>query len=121
MDKQVTIRMPKELLAKWLAALRSGEYPQTIGSLRDSNGFCCLGVLQYVRDGEVECHPDGVVRGLPTLDWLECAGVEFYGPGGQKCPSPILPATKKFADFANDNGTSFLALADEIEACAEGI
>jgi len=29
----------------WLDALRSGEYKQTTGNLRDINGFCCLGVL----------------------------------------------------------------------------
>lgn len=29
----------------WLEALRSGEYPQTTGTLRDGVGFCCLGVV----------------------------------------------------------------------------
>ena len=29
---------------KWVAALRSGEYQQTVGWLRDSQGYCCLGV-----------------------------------------------------------------------------
>ena len=29
---------------KWIAALRSGEYEQTQGCLRDNDGFCCLGV-----------------------------------------------------------------------------
>lgn len=29
---------------KWLKALRSGKYNQTRGHLRDSNGYCCLGV-----------------------------------------------------------------------------
>lgn len=38
---------------RWVAALRSGEYQQTRGTLRDDNGFCCLGVacdLYYGRD-----------------------------------------------------------------------
>ncbi len=30
--------------AKWVAALRSGAYPQTKGKLRDPDGYCCLGV-----------------------------------------------------------------------------
>lgn len=31
-------------VAKWVIALRSGKYKQTFGALRDSNGYCCLGV-----------------------------------------------------------------------------
>lgn len=37
--------MRSEIKEKWLEALRSGEYKQTTGSLHDSTGFCCLGVL----------------------------------------------------------------------------
>ena len=29
----------------WVAALRSGAYTQTTGSLQNAYGFCCLGVL----------------------------------------------------------------------------
>lgn len=31
--------------AKWVAALRSGNYKQGAGFLRQGNNFCCLGVL----------------------------------------------------------------------------
>lgn len=31
-------------MAKWSAALESGEYKQTSSYLRDKDGFCCLGV-----------------------------------------------------------------------------
>lgn len=38
--------MKKKIKDKWVAALRSGEYVQGRGQLRDSeNKFCCLGVL----------------------------------------------------------------------------
>lgn len=30
---------------EWLAALRSGEYPQDGGKLKTEEGYCCLGVL----------------------------------------------------------------------------
>lgn len=45
--------LPKELKAKWVKALRSGEYKQGHGSLcrRADDGsysFCCLGVLEDV-------------------------------------------------------------------------
>lgn len=34
-----------EIMLKWVATLRSGEYKQTRGVLHDANGYCCLGVL----------------------------------------------------------------------------
>ena len=37
--------MTPELKAKWLAALRSGEYVQGTGHFEKDRKFCCLGVL----------------------------------------------------------------------------
>lgn len=37
--------MKPEIKAQWLTALRSGEYKQGTGALRNGNAFCCLGVL----------------------------------------------------------------------------
>lgn len=37
--------MDTELKAKWVAALRGGEYQQARYQLRNGNGHCCLGVL----------------------------------------------------------------------------
>jgi hypothetical protein len=37
--------MNPEIKAKWIAALRSGEYAQGRYALRDGDHFCCLGVL----------------------------------------------------------------------------
>lgn len=34
----------QEAMAKWLKALRSGEYEQITGALFDGRGYCCLGV-----------------------------------------------------------------------------
>jgi DNA-directed RNA polymerase subunit N (RpoN/RPB10) len=44
--------MDKELKAKWVAALRSGEYQQGYATLYDSgiDRYCCLGVLISVAD-----------------------------------------------------------------------
>jgi hypothetical protein len=47
--------MKKRILKKWLKALRSGEYEQGQGQLRDAqNNFCCLGVLCNIHAQE---HP----------------------------------------------------------------
>jgi len=37
--------MKQDVKEKWVAALRSDEYKQTKGVLRDTYGYCCLGVL----------------------------------------------------------------------------
>lgn len=43
--------MDANLKAKWIAALRSGEYKQGGGALRsDDNSYCCLGVLCDIID-----------------------------------------------------------------------
>lgn len=42
--------MNRELIMKWIEALRSGLYKQGKGQLRDGDDFCCLGVLCDVKD-----------------------------------------------------------------------
>lgn len=42
--------MNRALRDRWVAALRSGQYPQSKGSLRTHTGYCCLGVLCDVVD-----------------------------------------------------------------------
>lgn len=45
--------------AEWVAALRSGKYKQTIGNLRDTRGFCCLGVACDIAGLEAVPSADG--------------------------------------------------------------
>jgi hypothetical protein len=72
--------MPKAMKEKWVAALRSGEYRQATGALTKDGGFCCLGVLQCVVDGEVEHE----FADLPSGWWCKKSGLregdgdEFY-------------------------------------------
>jgi len=42
--KEYEIPILPEAKAEWIAALRSGDYEKTVGSLRIGDGFCCLGV-----------------------------------------------------------------------------
>lgn len=44
--------MDAKLKAKWVKALRSGEYVQGTGSLYNHGRYCCLGVLACVYNGE---------------------------------------------------------------------
>jgi hypothetical protein len=51
--------MQRELLDKWVAALRGGKYQQGKLQLRDGDRFCCLGVLCEVMG--LERQDDGYV------------------------------------------------------------
>lgn len=45
--------MDKEIMRKWIEALRSGEYAQCQNSLMDDKGYCCLGVLAAIQGAPV--------------------------------------------------------------------
>jgi hypothetical protein len=111
--------MPKDLLDKWLAALRSGEYKQCRGMLAANGGYCCLGVLQHCTDGVVETL-DGESELVPTSGWLSSKRVVFKKVAGYSGYVPYLPSLGISASTANDNGMPFAEIADAIEACAKG-
>jgi hypothetical protein len=105
-----------EVKEKWVAALRSGDYAQTQNHLRDSKGFCCLGVLCELHRQE---KPDNKNRW--NEDKANIAGVQTYHGS-----VALLPCTvKKWADnvddnletlaWMNDQGKSFAEIADYIE------
>jgi hypothetical protein len=115
-----TIRMPKELADKWLAALRGGEYKQGRYALRCRDGYCCLGVLEMAIDGSVET--DGKTsRILPSIEWLHMHGIRFViGTSREARGAPFLPSLNCTASVANDDGGyDFLQIADAIEAALE--
>jgi hypothetical protein len=113
-------KMRPSIKAKWVAALRSGEYNQTEGSLRDDNGFCCLGVLCNLH---AQAHPRiaakqdlpheymGLSDLLPeeVIKWaglFDDTGADFVMYKDQQKTLPEL----------NDEGVSFDIIADLIEA-----
>ena len=127
-----TIILSQEILTKWLTALRSGEYKQCSKTMCDniddySNaGFCCLGVLEHVMDGEVEKVTDGyktIGCGVPSKGWCEKYNIIFKNDKDKIIcnAAPYLPKLKDYAASANDLGKTFAEIADAIEDCAEGI
>jgi len=92
--------MDAQLKAKWVAALRSGEYPQGNGFLEKDGCYCCLGVLCAIQDEQwkkyfpdslySETLPDAVNGGLSGAERRELAS-------------------------QNDGGCSFTEIADYIE------
>jgi len=110
--------MNPEIKARWVAALRSGEYKKTTGKLRAKGGFCCLGVLCNLH---AQDHPEiaakqkkkgeymGQAELLPwtVRDW---AGLSSSGGGQVR-----IDGCRDTLANHNDNGVSFKQLADAIE------
>lgn len=88
--------MNAELKAKWVAALRSGEYRQGQGVLKTSKGeYCCLGVLCDIRG--IELDPDADHGSL--YDSFLALGVSWGA----------------FVSMNDTNGLTFNEIADHIE------
>lgn len=122
-------KMNPEVKARWVAALRSGDYRQANQVLRSGDSFCCLGVLcdvyaaehgvkgwsqsRFDRDGDG--YPNDVV-----CDW---AGFGISGDddaGALRCsadydPKVEIVGKRKHVSEHNDDGRTFAEIADAIE------
>lgn len=136
--------MDQEVKAKWVAALRSGEYPQGKGALNRDGKFCCLGVLcdVLVKDGapiEVIDHLsmsiedsalvphtvtyDGAMGVLPVtvkdmVGLAEADPVVTVVPHdhSEECAGPDCPdAHTENLSGVNDDGKTFEEIAEMIE------
>lgn len=96
--------MDAKLKEDWVKALRSGEYKQGIGKLRERDEFCCLGVLCQVAG--IDISPDGMG-----------AGTSGYKPlmrlTGKDDLSPLFLRNDGHGKFAKH---TFPEIADYIEA-----
>jgi len=119
-------KMNPEWKAKWLAALRSGEFKQGNGYLNRDGGFCCLGVLceLVAREGQTTKHVDedgathyarsGRCASLP-YEIVELTGMVAWGSFGDfEIDSPFLSGATSLS-AANDQGATFQQIADFIE------
>lgn len=102
--------MKKDVMEKWVAALRSGKYRQGKNRLRNScNQFCCLGVLcdiseisQFDEDGFYL--KAGAILPYKVMEWADI-----------KSPSPYAQEYSLMS--MNDSlNKSFEEIADFIEA-----
>lgn len=96
-------KMDPELKAKWLDALRSGNYKQARGQLAIGGGFCCLGVLNEI-GGFDNPAAAGRLRDLRA------------DPDPSLCPFIAIPGkTQMNLAIKNDSYWSFEQIADWIE------
>ena len=102
-----------ELKAKWIAALRSGEYSQGRGKLKRNNtelqpSFCCLGVLCDI------VKPDGW-EGLRHNFSGKSVQEEYPNLNEMKKIGIYTSTVKKLATMNDDDGLPFSKIADYIE------
>ena len=107
--------MNQEIKAKWVAALRSGDYVQTEGRLKDVFGHCCLGVLCEIskKEGGI-----GIEQNLSETDGDENLGATIQAWSGLLVADGTKVTIKgKFYSLAghNDEGRTFAQIADAIE------
>jgi hypothetical protein len=103
--------MDPEIKAKWITALRSGQYQQVTSYLRTTQGFCCLGVLCDILEPQLWRKPilyDNVnythrngAGGLPDGETLTIANISLQD--------------SEELSYRNDHGHSFQEIAPYIE------
>jgi len=78
---------------QWAVALESGKYQQTFGVLKDTKGYCCLGIANELFG-----------FGLRDDNWT-----------GDPLPYEFLDRDSQF-DLAidNDNGKTFVEIAQKV-------
>jgi hypothetical protein len=104
--------MKKEIADKWVEALRSGHYKQTRGRLRDTQGYCCLGVL---------CEISGLSKFNEENKYLgkdEILPELVRGWSGMISKDGTYTSNDSLAGD-NDDGMVFSEIADTIEKCWE--
>jgi hypothetical protein len=119
--------MNQEVKARWVAALRSGEYKQTKEYLQSEDGFCCLGVLCEiaVQDGVVSAVDDttpavggykNVKRYGPEISFLPMAVQQWAELGSHAPRVNIRPGyNHSLVDLNDDLGWDFQQIANIIE------
>jgi hypothetical protein len=100
--------MNPEIKAKWVAALRSGQYQQNRGSLRRNDAFCCLGVLCELHRQEVGGE-----------EWCERtgSGTRAYGRANALPPGEV----SQWAGFDDDRKVTIGGVAARISAHNDGM
>ncbi len=102
----------KEVIKRWIKALRSGDYKQIIGTLRHDDKFCATGVLCDLHAKEY------------GIEWKirEMLRSDLYFSASTWPPDEVLrwaglnnAQTQVIASW-NDDGTSFKEIATHIES-----
>jgi hypothetical protein len=115
--------MKREVLDRWLTALRSGDYAQVDGALLEirngkPHGYCCLGVLADLHDPTGWSYTEGTAfASYYCEDISDCSVLPYnleerlFGEAGGYNSRVMSQAIEM-----NDNGNTFIEIADYLEA-----
>lgn len=103
-------KLDPEFKAKWIAALRSGEYKQGKFYLEHNGGYCCLGVACKIAGAEAKSGTSYIhcdVHEVPVL-LRSCNSLTIRlanmndgkGPNGEVTPRKSFP---EIADWIQEN------------------
>ena len=110
--------MNPEIKQRWIEALNSDEYKQTKECLRDSTGFCCLGVLTdlYVKEHNQDWSlSDNGYYSYNSLSSTLPFEVETWAGLDDFDPHFYTDNTKVYLSILNDAGYTFKEIAQIIE------
>lgn len=130
--EEKTKKMDPDIKARWVKALKSGEYEQGQGSLNEKDKYCCLGVLCDLYVKENPDHPWADGEYAPEKGLVQVEGRKYlFGQG-----SFLPPLVEQWAGLShgndvifwdgdaeshdglvdmNDNGSDFNQIAEVIE------
>lgn len=109
--------MKKEYADKWADALESGKYNQTDSWLKDSRGFCCLGVLCDIVKNELKTDWDDDNSLLGQLTILPKEVVKLTGIKTNTDPWIVDEGENQHFSVMNDDlGYTFVDIAKTIRA-----
>lgn len=112
-------------LKSLIVALRSGEYMQAKNQLRTpDNSFCCLGVacnLHALAHPEIAAQQHNPTSYMGSVEILPFAVEDWLGfPPTARCgPRVVIGGSAQVLSSHNDNGKTFLQIADALEIWAE--
>lgn len=113
--------MKEEIAKLWVEALRSEVFEQAKGKLKDSNGYCCLGVLCHIselssweQDTLSNSEDYSYLRNTQLLPEAVMVWAGMESVNGQFYNEPESRYSKQL-DEMNDSGLTFNQIADEIE------
>ena len=116
---RANFKLERNFKRRWVAALRSGKYKQTISHLYDAGGFCCLGVMCALRGAKLdEMDHMGLPGELPNFNELfniDSDHAEFFSGGGQAWQVPYCGKMVRLTFLNDGHRLSFKKIANIIE------
>ena len=108
--------MNQEIKAKWVAALRSGEYKQTTGYLEKNGYHCCLGVLCEISKLETGFGVKETILEGCGNHLLSDTVIMWSGLDTESGSRVVIDGDDIMLADHNDDGRTFLEIADAIES-----